>query len=141
VLQFIPSWNACTMPVTTPTATLIRKRWPKKPVIFSYAPPRLPRKNANVFITAISMAMLTVSDTKKKAKMLVEATGNETDRQRPCRVLPRPGLVDRQLFRPSGRVQPRVSSSAITPTKWSTSASVVSQAVIQRTSRRLRSQS
>ena len=29
-LQFMPNWNSCTMPVTTPTAKLIRKRWPKK---------------------------------------------------------------------------------------------------------------
>ncbi len=29
-LQFMPNWNSCTIPVTTPTAKLIKKRWPKK---------------------------------------------------------------------------------------------------------------
>ncbi len=26
--QFIPNWNSCTMPVTTPRAKLMRKRFP-----------------------------------------------------------------------------------------------------------------
>ena len=34
-LQFIPNWNSCTIPVTTPTAKLIRNRWPKKLARFS----------------------------------------------------------------------------------------------------------
>lgn len=28
-LQFMPNWNSCTMPVTTPIAKLIRKSFPK----------------------------------------------------------------------------------------------------------------
>jgi hypothetical protein len=28
-LQFIPNWNSCTMPVTTPMAKLIRNSFPK----------------------------------------------------------------------------------------------------------------
>ncbi len=27
--QFMPNWNSCTMPVTTPAAKLIRKSFPK----------------------------------------------------------------------------------------------------------------
>ena len=34
-LQFMPNWNSCTIPVTTPTAKLMRNRCPKKFVILS----------------------------------------------------------------------------------------------------------
>ena len=34
--QFMPNWNSCTMPVTTPMAKLIRKILPKKRVRWSH---------------------------------------------------------------------------------------------------------
>ncbi len=35
-LQFIPNWNSCTMPVTTPMAKLIRNSFPKNFVSVRY---------------------------------------------------------------------------------------------------------
>ncbi len=35
--QFMPNWNSCTMPVTTPMAKLMRKIVPKKRVSFRYS--------------------------------------------------------------------------------------------------------
>ena len=35
-LQFMPNWNSCTMPVTTPMAKLMRKSFPKNLVSRSH---------------------------------------------------------------------------------------------------------
>ena len=34
--QFMPNWNSCTIPVTTPIAKLIRNSFPKNFVSFKY---------------------------------------------------------------------------------------------------------
>ena len=36
-LQFMPNWNSCTIPVTTPMAKLIRNSLPKNCVAWRYS--------------------------------------------------------------------------------------------------------
>ena len=62
--QFMPNWNSCTMPVTTPMAKLINSRVPKSLVSrFQVSPPP---KVQMVCISATAMDSPMVNGTKKK---------------------------------------------------------------------------
>ena len=63
-LQFIPNWNSCTMPVTTPIAKLIRKSFPKNLVSCRYL--RFPVRTQMVCRIATSIESAIVSGTKRK---------------------------------------------------------------------------
>ena len=63
-LQFIPNWNSCTMPVTTPMAKLIRKSFPKNLVRRSHF--SSPVRYQTVCMIATSGASPIVSGTNMK---------------------------------------------------------------------------
>jgi hypothetical protein len=63
-LQFIPNWNSCTIPVTTPIAKLIRNSFPKNFVIRSQA--GFPVRTHAVCINATNGANPIVNGTKMK---------------------------------------------------------------------------
>ena len=62
--QFMPNWNSCTMPVTTPIAKLIRKILPKNRVRCSHF--RLPVRYQAVWKIETVSAMPSVSGTNRK---------------------------------------------------------------------------
>jgi hypothetical protein len=62
--QFMPNWNSCTIPVTTPMAKLMRKIEPKNRVIRRYS--ALPVRYQAVWNTAAVVARPIVSGTKRK---------------------------------------------------------------------------
>jgi hypothetical protein len=63
-LQFIPNWNSCTMPVTTPSAKLIRNSFPKNLVSLSHR--SFPVRTQAVCMMATRGASPMVSGTKMK---------------------------------------------------------------------------
>jgi hypothetical protein len=63
-LQFMPNWNSWTIPVTTPTAKLMRKSLPKNFVILSQR--SSPVRTQTVCMIATSGASPMVSGTKRK---------------------------------------------------------------------------
>jgi len=60
----MPNWNSCTIPVTTPTAKLIRKIFPKNLVMRRYTSSFLTRHR--VCMIATRYDRLSVSGTKMK---------------------------------------------------------------------------
>ena len=62
--QFMPNWNSCTMPVTTPMAKLIRNNFPKNFVRRRYL--ASPDRFHNVWKIATTMLIASVTGTKKK---------------------------------------------------------------------------
>ncbi len=62
--QFMPNWNSCTMPVTTPMAKLMRKIVPKKRVMRRYSV--LPVRYHAVWKTAAVVARPIVIGTNRK---------------------------------------------------------------------------
>src|SRR6478735_4643014 len=62
--QFIPNWNSCTMPVTTPIAKLMRKILPKKRVRWSHF--TLPVRNHAVWKIETVSAIPRVRGTNRK---------------------------------------------------------------------------
>ena len=61
--QFMPNWNSCTMPVTTPMAKLIRNSFPKNLVNRRYC--SLPVRCHRVCRIATSIDIAMVTGTKK----------------------------------------------------------------------------
>jgi len=64
VLQFMPNWNSCTMPVTTPSAKLMSSSLPKKRVSRSHD--SLPVRCHIVCMIATSGASPIVNGTIRK---------------------------------------------------------------------------
>ena len=62
--QFIPNWNSCTSPVTTPIATLIRSSVPKN--LVSRSGPGSPERYHVVCSTATRKASPIVTGTNRK---------------------------------------------------------------------------
>ena len=62
--QFMPNWNSCTMPVTTPMAKLMRKILPKNRVMRRYS--ALPVRYHAVWKTAAVVARPIVIGTNRK---------------------------------------------------------------------------
>ena len=62
--QFMPNWNSCTMPVTTPMAKLMRKSLPQNFVRRLYV--SLPVRTHRVCMMATSTDSPSVRGTKKK---------------------------------------------------------------------------
>ena len=62
--QFMPNWNSCTMPVTTPMAKLIRKSFPKNLVSWRYL--TLPVRYQAVWKPATSQTVPRVRGTNRK---------------------------------------------------------------------------
>src|SRR5581483_2864827 len=69
--QFIPNWNSCTMPVTTPRAKLTRKSLPQNRVIRRYV--SLPVRYQAVCMTATRKASPIESGTNRKWNPIVTA--------------------------------------------------------------------
>ena len=85
-LQFMPNWNSCTMPVTTPIAKLIRNSLPKNRV--SRSQRSSPVRHQMVCMIATSGARPIVSGTNKKWYTVVIAELQPGHVQRVHELLP-----------------------------------------------------